>query len=332
MLAQRCSQAFNKNKLFEYLRFFLALSLGLALLSCRPKLSEEAGLLAIQKKSKQAPMDGLSHIEKAQVFAALNDATYCGADANCSVLERYERNRRFIGVNFRLDDWQMEFISARDNDKDMEGYVIFLPDQQDVIITVRGSETLEPGALQDWLGTNIREYPAYYAGKHIRGNVHHGFLQGMYGLWHPNNTGLLKVLTDFNLWNRRFWITGYSMGAAVATLVGVRLNDEDKNIGGIYTFGSPKLAQYDFQASFNNRLNHVTHNFANDKDPFPRIGLNFVAVGKTYLFDGTSLRLMDKDGVPDWGMLNSVFRGDIRAHLMNFDLEQGYLNAARLYQ
>lgn len=303
-----------------------------SLWQCRPKMADDAELLAQQKQKRQSPMDGLSHIEKAQVFVALTDATYCGEDAKCSVLERYERNRRFIGVNFRLDDWRMEFISARDNEKDIEGYVLFQPHHRDVIITIRGSETMEPGALQDWLGTNIREFPAYYSGKHFRGNVHQGFLNGMYGIWHPNDTGLIKVLTDYNLWNRRFWVTGYSMGAAVATLVGMRLSDEDKDIGGIYTIGSPKLAQYDFQASFNSRLQNITHHFANDKDPFPRIGLNFVAVGKTYLFDGNALQLQDKDGVPDWGMFNSIFRGDIRAHLMSFDYEQGYLNAARLYR
>jgi triacylglycerol lipase len=222
----------------------------------------------------------------------------------------------------------MEFLCARDGEKDIEGYLFFKPDQEDVIIAFRGSETTQAGNIQDWVSTNARVTPWYFSGKKFKGNVHQGFLNAMYGVWHPNDTGLVKVLGDRQLWGRRFWVTGYSMGAAVATLVGMRLSDEEQTIGGIYTFGGPKLAQWDFQGSFNSHLSDVTHHFANEKDPIPRASMNLVAVGKTYLLDGASLRQVDKDGVPDWG-LAGLFWGNIRAHLIGSEVPEGYLHTVR---
>jgi hypothetical protein len=307
------------------LRLVCLLGIASMLTQCRPKPQAAGTLLAVDETS--SPLQDLGHLDRARVFAALCDAAYCGADAGCTVQGRYEQNRQFLQSNFKLDGWQMEFLSARDGEKDVEGYLFFMPDKDDVIIAFRGSETTQPGVAQDWLTTNARMAPSYFAGKKFRGNVHQGFLNAMYGVWHPNETGLIKVLNDHNLWGRRFWVTGYSMGAAIATLVGMRLSDEELTIGGIYTFGGPRLAQWDFQGSFNANLNEVTHHFAHEKDPIPRVSMNLVAVGKTYLFDGQNLRQIDKDGAPDWGLGGLVW-GDIRAHLIGKDIPEGYLHSA----
>ena len=301
-------------------------------IACRSQRSLEdgAGLSAVPARILPARIDGYSHFAKAKLFASLCSAAYCGDDSNCDVYTRFELDMRALGVSFALKEWRMEFISARDGEKDIEGYVFYRPDDSDVMIAFRGSETNGGGVFQDWLTTNARAAPMYYSGKYFRGNVHQGFLNGLYGIWHPNNTGLLKVLTDHELWGKRFWVTGHSMGAAVGTLVAMRLTDAEQEIAGIYTFGSPKIAQWDFQGSYNSRLHEVTYHFANQNDPIPRLEMNLVAVGKTFLFDGQNLRQVDKNGVPSWGLFN--FLGDLQAHLLDYNIPQGYLRAVQTYR
>lgn len=121
------------------------------------------------------------------------------------------------------------------------------------------------------------------------------------------------------------------MGAAIATLIAMRLADEEQEVGGVYTFGAPRLVQWDMQASYNAQLGELTYNFANDKDPVPRFSMNLLAVGKNFLFDGQTLRQVDKNGIPDWGLAGIIW-GDIRAHWTRIDLPNGYLNSVRLFR
>ena len=313
-------------------RFWCVFIVLTGVIACRSQHSFEndTGLAAVSSKMLPARIEGLSHFTKTKLFAALCNAAYCGNDSNCDVYDRFEQDARTLGVGFALKEWKMEFISARDGEKDIEGYVFFRPDDSDVMITFRGSESISNGTFQDWLTTNARVAPNYYSGKYFRGNVHQGFLNGMYGIWHPNDTGLLKVLTEHNLWGKRFWVTGHSMGGAVGTLVSMRLTDEEQEIAGVYTFGSPKIAQSDFQASYNSRLHEMTYHFANQNDPIPRLEMNLVAVGKTFLFDGQNLRQVDKNGVPSWGLFN--FLGDIQAHWLDYNIPQGYLRSVQAYR
>jgi hypothetical protein len=302
------------------------LCLAATSLHCRP--DDDAARLAADNEGTRNPLSlqELDQTEKARVFAAISDAVYCGDEASCSVHEAYEKSRQLLGLSFDLKDWSMEFLSARDQEKDIEGYVFFRPDRDDVIIAFRGSDHVGlAGGFQDWVSTNARMIPVFYGGKRFSGHVHQGFLNGMYGVWHPNHTGLIKALSDHDLWNKRFWLTGHSLGGAVATLVGMRLSDEDKRIAGIYTYGSPRIAHWNFQGSYNGRLKDVTFQYVTSKDPVPRLLLHFVAVGKTYVIEGQSAREVDKDGAPAWTILNAFASGDFQAHALDWSASQGYL-------
>ncbi len=310
------------------IRFLNLLGLGLLLAHCHSESTESA--LKIAGASASWNPDSLSSPERAQLFASLSKAAYCGPEEGCSVEENLDSNFKFFALSQRLQNWKLEFLSARDASKDIEGYIIYHPDAPEVYITIRGSEDLsQSGGLQDWFSTNSKLIPGYFPGKSIRGNVHVGYLDGMYGLWHPNDTGLLKVLKEKNLWDKTYYLSGHSLGGAVATLVGMRLAEEGQNVAGIYTYGAPRLAFWDFQDSFNRQLKEKTHNFINPKDPIPRLLLNFVSVGQSYILNQDRADSTDKDGAAPWDPLTAFFTGDIYEHSLDPNVPQGYFQSLK---
>lgn len=274
-------------------------------------------------------LDSMQDVEKIKFFAAISDAAYCGDGASCNFGDRINRSKGELAFGFDMSSWKMNLLTARDGQKDVEGYLFSKPGSNDVIIAFRGSESPESmGSFQDWMN-DLDFAPQHFGGKTFGGEVHRGFLSNLFGIWHPNDTGLIKVLTSENLSNKRFWLTGHSLGGAIATLVGMKLRDEGKTVSGIYTYGSPKLAKWNFQGSFNSQLKSVTRNFVQDRDPVPHLGMGFHAVGETYAIRGRQLQLVEKDGLWDWDLITAFSQGDSTTHLIGVENPNSYLSALR---
>jgi|GEM_PF-6939568 len=107
------------------------------------------------------------------------------------------------------------------------------------------------------------------------------------------------------------------MGGSLATLVGMRLAEEDKQIAGIYTFGAPKLGKYDFQWSYNQILSRETFQFVNPKDPVTRLPSNLVSVGQTLELPANRAVQLDKDGAQVWDPLTALLVGQMAEHEMD---------------
>jgi triacylglycerol lipase len=77
------------------------------------------------------------------------------------------------------------------------------------------------------------------------GRVHLGFADRAYELWEFANWA------SFNHLGRRpLWITGHSLGGAVATLTAVRLRAYGVKLAPMYTFGSPRVGDAAFAKCF----------------------------------------------------------------------------------
>jgi len=74
------------------------------------------------------------------------------------------------------------------------------------------------------------------------GKVHEGFKNAVDEVWHD----LLDYLKSMRRNDRELWITGHSLGAALATLSADRYGD----VRGLYTFGSPRVGDIDFKDDF----------------------------------------------------------------------------------
>jgi hypothetical protein len=74
------------------------------------------------------------------------------------------------------------------------------------------------------------------------GRVHSGFKTALEEVWYV----LRQEIARLQRHDVKIWLTGHSLGAALATLAADRLPD----VQGLYTFGSPRVGDKDFQAHF----------------------------------------------------------------------------------
>jgi triacylglycerol lipase len=100
--------------------------------------------------------------------------------------------------------------------------------------------------------------------------VHEGFKNALNVVW-PKPVNILKPLAD-----RPVWITGHSLGAALATLAADRVTRERASsqlgeLKGIYTFGSPLVGDRQFVDGFNTRCADRSFRFVNDQDTVTRL-------------------------------------------------------------
>jgi triacylglycerol lipase len=112
--------------------------------------------------------------------------------------------------------------------------------------------------------------------------VHAGFLAALREVW-PQT---LAHLRDEQARRRRpLWITGHSLGAALATLAASLCQDDPAlRLQGVYTFGSPRVGD----EAFRDRMRVPVFRFRNDSDIVPHLplGLLFRHVGSLQFIDG----------------------------------------------
>lgn len=130
------------------------------------------------------------------------------------------------------------------------------------IVAFRGSESrLRAGdadhrhILADWL-VNIDFLPEPWE---RGGRVHTGFKNALQQVW-PDLEAYISALQKNN---RKIWLTGHSLGAALATLAA----DCYGNVQGIYTYGSPRVGDRNFGEAFK----ADAYRFVNNSDIVTRV-------------------------------------------------------------
>lgn len=138
-----------------------------------------------------------------------------------------------------------------------------------VIVSFRGTQVYKPGISQDFLEI-IKEVVKdiytdikfYLVDSGHEGYVHDGFETGLSEVWDDR---IKPYLDELNNGKRKFWFTGHSLGAALATLAASKY----RNVQGVYTFGSPLVGTQEFV----NNCSIPTFRFVNNKDIVTKIPL-----------------------------------------------------------
>ncbi len=147
---------------------------------------------------------------------------------------------------------------------DKRGTQAFVAGNADMILVAfRGTE---PTKVKDWMtDAKIRKNPAF------GGRVHRGFLGGLRKVWGHGNSGMIGAIRKFRDDGQTIWITGHSLGAALATLAAAGCRAERLPVQGIYTYGSPRVGSKAFQKKFDKSFKKKTFRFVNNNDVVTRV-------------------------------------------------------------
>jgi len=164
-----------------------------------------------------------------------------------------------------LSDWGLqtcEFIEAGNT----QCFVATSPAA--MLVAFRGTES-----TGDWLADlNALGTDARY------GRVHRGFYYAF------------QDVRDQAVWalsqqaGRPVFITGHSLGGALATIAAAEWQGEF-NVGGVYTYGQPRVGGSDFKAYIDQRYSGSFFRFANNNDIVPRVPPGYSHVGRLFHFD-----------------------------------------------
>ena len=150
---------------------------------------------------------------------------------------------------------------------DTQGFVAESGDA--IIVAFRGTQ---PNRPMDWF-VDARATRGKW--DHNVGQVHDGFysaLRKVWGVTLPKGEVLPKRLV--NRGNKTIWITGHSLGGALAELCAAQaMFVSHIPVQGVYTFGQPRVGNKDFAAAVNEKLGSGIFRFVNDRDIVPRVPL-----------------------------------------------------------
>jgi triacylglycerol lipase len=148
-----------------------------------------------------------------------------------------------------------------------------------LLVSFRGTDP----TIGDWL---LDFETAMATDPFVPGHVHRGFNGALLSVWsqirpHLDNRG-----------ERRVWITGHSLGGALAVACAARATFENPRVGvrGIYTYGQPRYGNEICSSDCAQLLGSVMFRHVNNRDIVPRVPpflLGFRHWGTEILFDRT---------------------------------------------
>lgn len=118
------------------------------------------------------------------------------------------------------------------------------------------------------------------------GRVHTGFRRALGAV----EEELLARIGDHEL--DPLWITGHSLGGALAVLLALRLEMMGRKIQGVYTFGQPRVGDDEFAVRVEERLAGRYFRIAHSADPVPLVPLKkdeYESAGRKLVIDGQGL-------------------------------------------
>ncbi|MFF1689240.1 MULTISPECIES: Mbeg1-like protein [unclassified Streptomyces] len=132
-----------------------------------------------------------------------------------------------------------------------------------IVIAFRGTE---PAQIRDWL-SDATTPP--WPGPAKTGYVHYGFGEALQSVYPAVQDTLAECRTN----GQSVWLTGHSLGGALAMLAGARLHLEDPKLtaDGIYTYGQPRTCDRLLAAACNKGLAERIHRFVNNNDIVPQL-------------------------------------------------------------
>ncbi|GIW88131.1 MAG: hypothetical protein KatS3mg108_2455 [Isosphaeraceae bacterium] len=202
--------------------------------------------------------DGLGDPRNAAYLAIASDLAYLPAE------EGAKRYRDELGLDARLLVANTTQVYVGTN-------------AQHIVVAFRGTEnpaTLE--GLKDWLLTdamNLLILPQGRLGTDLAAagvgaRFHQGFVDALAGVW-PELSSTVEA--EMAKADRPLWITGHSLGGALAVMSAWLFTRAFVNVHQVYTFGGPMIGNVEAMKAFEADLGDRTFRYVDTNDLVPRL-------------------------------------------------------------
>lgn len=148
-------------------------------------------------------------------------------------------------------------------------------DDLSLVVAFRGSQcptTLD--GFKDWLLTNANNLLILpegrigtdFAAAGVGARFHRGFLEALAEIWEPLSQAVEQALDQHE---RPLWVTGHSLGGAIALLAAWRLQRQMIPVHEVVTFGAPMIGNADAARAFERELPRKIFRYVDIEDPVP---------------------------------------------------------------
>lgn len=202
--------------------------------------------------------DAFGEHRNAQFLAKAAELAYLGSDAG----------KREFKSQLGLD---AQLISSGNT----QAYLA--QNDQQIVIAFRGTESpTSIEGLKDWLlsdAVNLLILPTGrmgtdFAAAGVGARFHQGFINALVDIW-PQL--LPAVESEMKRLERPLWITGHSLGGALAVLSAWLFNRKFVDVHQIYTFGGPMIGNVAASQSFDKAFRGKIFRYVNAPDPVPKL-------------------------------------------------------------
>lgn len=239
-----------------------------------------------------------------------------------------------------------EFLSVTGfSFKSSQGIVI--QHENYVVAAFRGTDE-----LVDWLD-NVKASPT----EGPLGNVHSGFYNALLDIWERQGMwdsiqklrerGTDDSVAKDKIWlkglqkpKRSLWLTGHSLGGAMATLAAAWLSERKIPFSGAYTFGQPRVGDDKFQVAFDTKLIKRFFRFQNNNDIVTRVPARLMGYEHVGRYIHITEKRELKADVSWWhlfvdrleGVVNNILDNEIKLEIIDdHDLEKQYLEGIKAW-
>lgn len=168
---------------------------------------------------------------------------------------------------------KVAFLEDKLVEVDTQAFV--MGNDQAIVVAFRGTEN-----STDWrTDLNFPKVKAMF------GHVHKGFRSALEAVI-PDVLAAVDQMRDNN---QELWITGHSLGGALATLTTAFYRHQKYDVSGLYTFGSPRVGDKKFDEFFEPNFGRFSFRVVNGNDIVTRVpprSFGFNHVGTCVFFDG----------------------------------------------
>jgi hypothetical protein len=164
-----------------------------------------------------------------------------------------------------------QFISVGNS----QGYVATSP--KHIVVAFRGTESPTTiDGLKDWLlndAVNLLIQPtgplaSDFVAAGVGARWHMGFISAISAVWDPV---LARVNAEVEKDDRPVWVTGHSLGGAMALLGGWLLNRKGISVHQVYTYGAPMVGNDTVAKAFDQEFANKIFRYVNTEDPIPKL-------------------------------------------------------------